>query len=194
LGENHEFYFKRHLVPFGEHLPLRSLLTWIDGLIHIPMSDLSAGRHRPLLRVHPLDDLAVGISICYEIAYGAEINDALPEAKLLVNVSNDAWFGDSLAPHQHLEIARLRALETGRWLLRATNTGISAVIDAQGQVIARSPQFKEHVLTQRVQPRQGTTPFSRWENWVVIALAAVSLLAALVSAPKTPDNDRINVC
>jgi apolipoprotein N-acyltransferase len=193
LGGNPEFYFKRHLVPFGEHMPLRGLLNWMDGLIHIPMSDLSAGRDRPLLEVSALGDLAIGLSICYEDAYGAEVNDALPEAALLVNVSNDAWFGDSLAPHQHLEIARLRALETGRWLLRATNTGISAVIDGQGQVVARSPQFKTHVLTRRAQPRQGTTPFSRWENWAVIALVVLSLLVALVLARKTPDNDRINV-
>jgi apolipoprotein N-acyltransferase len=193
LGAEPEFYHKRHLVPFGEYLPLRNLLTWMESMIHIPMSDLSAGHGRPLLRLPVLGDLAVGISICYEDAYGAEVNDALPEATLLVNVSNDAWFGDSLAPHQHLEIARLRALETERWLLRATNTGISAVIDARGQVVARAPQFETRVLTTTVQPRQGVTPFSRWENWAVVAAALLMLLVVLVSARKTQDNDRANI-
>jgi apolipoprotein N-acyltransferase len=95
-----------------------------------------------------------------------------------------------LAPHQHLEIARLRALETGRFLLRATNTGISAIIDSQGDVVARSPQFKTHVLTATVGPRQGLTPFSRWENWAVTVLLVLSILAALVSAHGTQQNTR----
>jgi apolipoprotein N-acyltransferase len=188
LGRNPAFYFKRHLVPFGEYMPLRGLLKWLEGMIVIPMSDLSSGHGRPLLWLATLDNLAVGVSICYEDAYGAEVNDALPQARLLVNVSNDAWFGDSLAPHQHLEIARLRALETGRYLLRATNTGISAVIDAKGEVVARSPQFKTDVLTAKVQPRQSVTPFSRWGNWAVVTLLALSLLAALVWTRKTKEN------
>jgi apolipoprotein N-acyltransferase len=190
LGETPSFYFKRHLVPFGEYMPLRALLMWMEDILIIPMSDLSAGDDRPLLWLNDLDNLAVGISICYEDAYGTEVNDALPEARLLVNVSNDAWFGDSLAPHQHLEIARLRALETGRFLLRATNTGISAIIDSQGDVVARSPQFKTHVLTATVGPRQGLTPFSRWENWAVTVLLVLSILAALVSAHGTQQNTR----
>lgn len=193
LGERPSFYFKRHLVPFGEYLPLRRLLMWMDNLLHIPMSDLSSGDGRPLLRLPNLGNLAAGISICYEDAYGTEVNDALPEAAFLVNVSNDAWFGDSLAPHQHLEIARLRALETGRYLLRATNTGISAVIDAQGEVVARSPQFKTHVLTATLKSRQGQTPFSRWENWTIVSLVVLSATAALVSARRTKDNDRTTI-
>jgi apolipoprotein N-acyltransferase len=188
LGRNPAFYFKRHLVPFGEYMPLRGLLKWLEGMMVIPMSDLSSGHGRPLLWLATLDNLAVGVSICYEDAYGAEVNDALPQARLLVNVSNDAWFGDSLAPHQHLEIARLRAFETGRYLLRATNTGISAVIDAKGEVVARLPQFKTDVLTAKVQPRQGVTPFSRWGNWAVVTLLALSLLAALVWTRKTKEN------
>jgi apolipoprotein N-acyltransferase len=192
-GEDPSFYFKRHLVPFGEYLPLRGLLMWMKDMLIIPMSDLSSGDGRPLLSLPRLDNLTVGVSICYEDAYGAEINDALPQAALLVNVSNDAWFGDSLAPHQHLEIARLRALETGRDLLRATNTGISAIIDARGAIVARSPQFETHVLTGTVRPRQGLTPFSRWENWAVVILASCSLLAALVSARRTQDNARTTI-
>jgi apolipoprotein N-acyltransferase len=183
-GHDPDFYFKRHLVPFGEYLPLRGLLMWMKDMLVIPMSDLSSGDGKPLLRLPELGNLAVGISVCYEDAYGAELNDALPEAELLVNVSNDAWFGDSLAPHQHLEIARLRALETGRYLLRATNTGISAIIDVRGKVTARAPQFKTQVLTGAAQPRKGLTPFSRWENWVVVALVLTALGAAFVLLPR----------
>jgi len=193
LGQPSEFYFKRHLVPFGEYMPLRGLMKWMEGMLVIPMSDLSSGDGRPLLRLPLLDNLAVGVSICYEAAYGAEVNDALPEAGLLINVSNDAWFGDSLAPHQHLEIARLRAAETGRALLRATNTGISAVIDARGEITARSPQFLTDVLTGTAQPRRGMTPFSRWENWPAVTLSLLSVLAALVLIRARPDNARTNI-
>jgi apolipoprotein N-acyltransferase len=117
----------------------------------------------------------LGASICYEDAYGNEVIDALPQANLLVNVSNDAWFGNSLAPAQHLEIARLRALETGRVLLRATNTGISAIIGPDGRIIARSPQFEVDVLSAQVRPRQGFTPFARWGNWGVVTVLVLAL-------------------
>jgi len=180
-------------VPFGEYMPLRGWLEWMEGMLVIPMSDLSAGDGRPLLHLPRLDNLAVGISICYEAAYGAEVNDALPGAGLLITVSNDAWFGDSLAPHQHLEIARLRAAETERLLLRATNTGISAVIDAQGEITARSPQFETQVLTATARPRRGMTPFSRWANWPVVLLSLSSVLAALVLMRARPDNARTNM-
>ena len=93
----------------------------------------------------------------------------------LVNASNDAWFGDSLAPHQHLQIARMRALESGRFLLRATNTGISAIIDARGELRGTAPQFQQAVLTERIQPMQGMTPFARWRDWPLL-VAAVLLL------------------
>jgi apolipoprotein N-acyltransferase len=172
LGEPPEFYHKRHLVPFGEFLPLRGLLMWMSAMIVIPMSDLDAGEGRPLLVA---GDLVLGTSICYEDAYGNEVIDALPQANLLVNVSNDAWFGNSLAPAQHLEIARLRALETGRVLLRATNTGISAIIGPDGRIIARSPQFEVHVLSAQVRPRQGLTPFARWGNWGVVTVLVLAL-------------------
>lgn len=172
LGAPPEFYHKRHLVPFGEFLPLRGLLMWMNTMIVIPMSDLDAGKGRPLLHA---GDLVLGVSICYEDAYGNEVIDALPQANLLLNVSNDAWFGDSLAPAQHLEIARLRALETGRVLLRATNTGISAVIGPHGRIIARSPQFEVEVLSAQVRPRQGLTPFARWGNWGVVTVLLLAL-------------------
>ena len=110
----------------------------------------------------------VAASVCYEVLFGEETRQALPDAQFLVNVSNDGWFGDSLGPHQHLEIARMRALETGRWLLRATNTGITAVVDASGRVTDRLPQFRRGVLEAEVEPRSGSTPYVRWGEWPVL--------------------------
>jgi len=170
-------YHKRHLVPFGEYLPLRGLLRWLEGWLEIPMSDLSPGRDLPLLHI---GNLPVGMSVCYEDAYGGQVVEALPQARLLINVSNDAWFGDSIAPHQHLEIARMRSLETGRDMLRATNTGVSAVIGHRGKLIASSPQFEAHVLTASAQPRSGRTPFSLWGNWGAVLLSLGLLAAGLL--------------
>ncbi len=168
-------YYKRHLVPFGEYVPLRRWLGGLLEIVRLPVADFSAGRGRPLLA---LGRHRVGASICYEIAFGSEIAEALPEAELLLNLSNDAWFGDSLAPHQHLEIARMRALETGRELLRATNTGITAIIDAHGRVRTRGPRFQVAVVRGRVQPRQGLTPYARWRDAPALLLALLALAAA----------------
>ena len=105
---------------------------------------------------------------------------ALPEARFLVNASNDAWFGDSLAPHQHLQIARMRSLESGRYLLRATNTGISAVIDPAGRIVAQAPQFQQAVLSERIQPMQGLTPYARWGDAPLLVIAALVLLGGAI--------------
>jgi apolipoprotein N-acyltransferase len=167
-------YRKRHLVPFGEYMPFRPLLEPLARIFAIPMSDFRPGDGgKPLLTLagHP-----AGISICYKDTFGREVAAALPEARFLVNASNDAWFGDSLAPHQHLEMARMRALETGRWMLRATNTGISALIDEKGRVRRQIAQFQQGVIQGRIQPRQGATPYSRWLDWPVVVLALGMLL------------------
>jgi apolipoprotein N-acyltransferase len=178
LGSASDQYFKRHLVPFGEFLPfkaqLQPLIDWFD----VPMSDFSRGRAAaPVLQVGPH---RVGVSICYEDVFPDEVREALPTAAYLINVSNDAWFGDSLAPHQHLEQARMRALENGRWLVRATNTGISAIIDHRGSVRGRIPSFERAVLTADIEPRAGTTPFSRHGSGVAVAMALVLLGAGLL--------------
>ena len=174
-------YRKRHLVPFGEFLPFKQVLEPLLQFLSIPMSDFNAGPRdrKPLLTLagHP-----AGISICYEDAFAEEVRDALPEAAFLVNASNDAWFGDSLAPHQHLEIARMRAKETGRYMLRATNTGISAVIGPHGELIAKTPLFARAVLSERVEPRAGSTPFVWLGNAGVLAVAVAGLLAGALPA------------
>lgn len=175
-GRTH--YHKRHLVPFGEYLPFDELIRPLLDWLHIPMSDFAVGAEQQALPT--LAGYPAGVDICYEDAYASEILRALPQAAFLVNASNDAWFGDSLAPHQHLEIARMRALESGRYLLRATNTGVSAVIDQHGALRGVAPQFKRAILTEEVVPLQGVTPFVRWGNAGVVALAGLLLLIGVL--------------
>ena len=169
------YYHKRHLVPFGEYLPLRFLIEPFKNLIQVPMSDLTSGKNQqPLLRLagHP-----AGASICYEATLARKINTALPEAAFLINASNDAWFGDSLAPHQHLQIAAMRSLESGRWMVRATNTGISALINPHGEVVARTPQFEQAVLRGDITPMQGATPFVIFGAWPIWLLSVLGICA-----------------
>ena len=134
----------------------------------------------------------MALSVCYEIAFGSEIIRDLPEARFLVTVSNDAWFGTSIGPHQHLEIARVRALETGRFLLRATNTGITAVIAPDGRVAARLAQFEAGVLEGEITPRSGATPYVRLGDYPFIA-AMFLLLAAPWLGPRLEQRHRKDV-
>ena len=167
-------YRKQHLVPFGEYFPVPPQVREWMRMLSLPHRDLSAGAdEQPLIRTR--DGLELAVAICYEDAYGAEQLYALPDAALLINVSNDAWFGDSIAPHQHLQIARMRSLEFGRATLRAANTGISAFIGHDGKVVDAGPQFEPVVLTQRVQPRQGATPYVQTGNTPLIVLCALVL-------------------
>ena len=121
----------------------------------------------------------MGISICYEDTFGDEVIKALPEAAILVNVSNDAWFGDSLAPHQHLQMARMRALESGRYLLRATNTGITAIINEKGRVVADIPQFMPATLAGTARLFDGMTPYAHTGNYPVLCLMMLVVIAAM---------------
>ncbi len=181
LGQAGRFYYKVHLVPFGEYLPLRDWLASALSFLPVPEADFSAGdSHQPLLQAA---GYPIGSSICYEIAFGEQLITALPEAAFLINVSNDAWFGNSLAPHQHLEMARMRARETERYVLRATNTGVSAIIDATGALLVRSRQFEAETISADVQPRAGATPYVLWGNWPVVSACLIVLLLASRSRP-----------
>ena len=167
LGETPSFYIKRHLVPYGEYFPVPAFIREWLRLMSLPYSDALPGPDgQPPLEVA---GQRIAMSICYEDVFGAEQLHYLPEATLLVNVSNDAWFGDSIAPHQHLEIARVRAAEAGRYLLRATNTGVSGIIGPTGKLIATAPQFEPQVLRGTVRGYAGATPYARWGNIAVLA-------------------------
>lgn len=178
LGGQPEIYRKRQLVPFGEYFPVPAFMrSWLR-LMNLPYTDFARGRADPPPLT--LAGVRVAPTICYEDAFGNQQRVFFPEAELLINVSNDAWFGDTMAPHQHLQIARMRALETGRWMLRATNNGISAVIDPRGRVIARSRQFVAGVLEAEVVPMQGQTPWLRAGDGPLAGLAlALALLSTL---------------
>ncbi len=179
LGKKRGLYHKRHLVVFGEYYPMRWLLDLFRGLINIPYSDLTSGPTEQTLM--QIDNITLGMSICFEDVFSREILLALPAANLLVNLSNDAWFGDSTAPHQHMQIAQMRSQETGRMLMRATNTGVSAFIDHKGKVLARSEQFKTQSISEVVQGRTGVTPFYYFARvqglLAILPFVAVLLLA-----------------
>jgi apolipoprotein N-acyltransferase len=171
------WYYKRHLVPFGEYFPVPAFVrSWLR-LMSLPYDDFTAGgRRQPVLSAA---GQKLGLTICYEDAFGSQQLKVLRKATLLVNVTNDAWFGDSTARHQHLQIARMRALEAGRYLVRAANDGITAVIDAQGTVVTRLPQFQEGVLRADVQPMTGLTPYARLGNYPMVLGALLSLAVAV---------------
>lgn len=166
-------YRKRHLVPFGEFIPRG--FGWILAVLRIPMSDFARGPEgQAALRAA---GIPLGVAICYEDIFGEEVIDTLPEAQILVNVSNDAWFGRSLAPEQHLQSSQMRAIETGRWMVRSTNTGASAAIDSRGTVVSRLPLFTAATLVQSVEPRTGMTPYARAGNLPALLLAAALAFA-----------------
>ncbi len=167
-----QHYAKRHLVPFGEYSP--PLFGWFYRLADIPMSDQTRGApdQPPLI----LGGQRVAINICYEDLFGAELIRSLPQATLMLNMSNLAWYGDSIAQPQHLQIARVRALEIGRPMLRATNTGMTALVLPNGAVAAALPAFSEGALRVEVRGYQGLTPYARWGDAAALALAALALL------------------
>ncbi|MBI1284017.1 MAG: apolipoprotein N-acyltransferase [Thiobacillus sp.] len=178
-------YHKVHLVPFGEYIPLKAVWGWVIEVLHIPLSDFARGAidQRPLA----IGGQRVAANICYEDAFGEEIIRQLPAASVLINVSNLAWFGDSFAPWQHAQMSQMRALETGRMMLRATNTGVTAIIDAQGRMLASLPLFTRGSLSGEIQGYAGNTPYGRWGNAPVlivwVGLGIVLLPAAFRRRP-----------
>ncbi|MFO7808757.1 apolipoprotein N-acyltransferase [Guyparkeria sp.] len=169
-------YHKRHLVPFGEYFPLRRLLEKMPWLFQVPMSDLSpGGADQPPLRV---GELTLGASICFEADFSRDIRATIPSADILVTVSNDSWFGESFSPYQHLQMARARAIEFRRPLIRATNTGISAIIDTHGHVRQSLGSGEKGVLTEEIRPREGNTPLAYVGGWPALGLMLLVLAVA----------------
>ncbi|MCM2970927.1 apolipoprotein N-acyltransferase [Larsenimonas suaedae] len=179
LGDGHGVYKKAHLVPFGEYLPLDSLLRGLIDFFNLPMSDFKAGPSDP----EPLhaDGLSLGVAICYEIVYPDLVRQRAHSSDALLTVSNDSWFGHSIGPLQHMQMARLRALENNRYLLRATSNGLTAIVDSTGKITAKAPRFEPAVLTGMVYPMKGMTPFTVLGSWPAGILAALmALTGALV--------------
>jgi apolipoprotein N-acyltransferase len=171
------WYDKHHLVPFAEFFPVPGFVrSWLR-LRNLPYADFTRGAAEQL----PLSaaGLKLATTICYEDAYGSSMRKALREADALVNVTNDAWFGRSTARHQHLQIARLRAIEAGRYMIRAANDGISAVIGPRGEIVARAPEFEPAVLRAEVTPRTGLPPYFFLGNWLIVSVAALGLAIAV---------------
>src|SRR5690606_23529300 len=164
-------YAKRHLAPFGEYSP--PLFGWVYALADIPMSDQPPGAadQPPLV----LAGRRVADHLCYQDVFGREL---LSAPGLMLNVSNLAWYGDSLAQPQQLQIARVRALETGRPMLRATNTGMTAVVRPDGRVEAVLPPFERGILRAEVRAHAGLTPYARWGDGAALLLSALGLAAA----------------
>ncbi len=174
LGGEQSYYYKAHLVPFGEYVPLAALIRGIVKFFNMPMSGFSAGS----LQQAPvkIKGYKAVVTICYEDVFPQDIITQIPQSQFMINLSNNGWYGDSFAPHQHLEMARMRALETGRDLIRSTTSGITALIDYQGRVLAQGPQFTSAVVNGRIQPRTGTTPYVYWGNYPLIVLFALAVV------------------
>ena len=183
FADAEQWYYKRRLVPFGEFFPVPAAIRDWLRLMNLPYSDFQAGPADQAPLAAAGETLAP--TICYEDAYGSEQLALARRATLLVNVTNDAWFGDSTAPHQHLDISRMRSLETGRPMLRATNDGITALIGHDGSVLGRLPQFEPGVLAAQVLPRTGVTPYARFGNGPVLALLVLGFCAGLYGARRS---------
>jgi apolipoprotein N-acyltransferase len=174
LGAGAGVYHKQRLVPFGEYVPLEAQLRGLIQFFDLPMSSFTRGPsgQQPLAagayRIAPF--------ICYEIVYGGLVASGARDAELLVTISNDTWFGDSIGPWQHLQIAQMRGRENGRYVLRATNNGISAIIDHQGRIVKSTEQFVATTLTGEASPMLGVTPFGSFGNTPIIAACFLGLL------------------
>lgn len=179
LGEASGFYHKQRLVPFGEYVPLQKWLKGLLDFFKMPISDFRTGpANQPNLASGVM---TVASSICYEVTYPELVAAQAKDADILLTVSNDTWFGTSIGPHQHLQMAQMRARENAREMLRATSNGISAFIDHKGKVISRSPQFERFVLQGTAHAYAGTTPYQQYGNWPVLLICFALLLLAVRS-------------
>ncbi len=176
LGKTEGYYYKRHLVPFGEYLPLKSAFMPLLTALDIPMSDFSKGPlHQPLLVIN---DVHMASFICYEIVEPDEVRRALAQAELMVTITDDSWFDGSIAAEQHLQMARMRCLENGLPQLFLSSRGASAIIDHLGHITHSLPEHKKGVITASVSSVQGKTPWRQWGSWPVLIL---SLLGVVVT-------------
>ncbi|MGQ7261670.1 apolipoprotein N-acyltransferase [Vreelandella sp. V005] len=183
VGNVEGSYHKEHLVPFGEYLPLESVLRGAIDFFDLPMSTFTKGEHEQT----PMQaaGINIGNAICYEIIYPQLVARRAQDSGVIMTVSNDTWFGASIGPHQHLQMARLRALENGRYVIRATSNGITAIIDPNGRLVERAPQFETTLLTGEFYAMEGLTPFTRTGSWPAWLLAGLMLLPGLLGVRTT---------
>lgn len=181
LGTAAGIYHKQRLVPFGEYVPLESLLRGLIDFFDLPMSSFSLGpSNQQPIRLQ--NGSLIAPYICYEVVYPDLV--ASEPGDILLTVSNDSWFGDSLAPQQHLQMARMRAMENQRYMIRATNNGISAFIAPDGKLLSQTEQFIATSLSAEVQAQTGLTPFSRTGSWPILGFAGFLVLMSLTSGCK----------
>ena len=177
-------YNKHHLVPFGEYIPLQLLLEPIANLLQIPMSSMSFGERiqKPLV----MKGFKFTTVICYEaILSDLVLANFSNDTDFLLTVSNDAWFGESIGPWQHLQMVQARALEFGRTMIRSTNNGITAIIDPSGKILQQAPQFKTTTLSMQLSPNTGLTPYAKWGHF---PLFIMMIILSLLLIPKTRYN------
>jgi|TARA_R100000049_G_C1954246_1_gene105537 apolipoprotein N-acyltransferase len=173
-GGGEGMYHKQKLVPFGEYVPLQGLLRGLIGFFDLPMSSFTPGPGQQ--SGLSATDTRLMPYICYEVAYPDFVAFNARNTGMLVTISNDGWFGDSIGPLQHLQLARMRALETGRYMLRGTNNGVTAIINEKGQITERIPQFQRAVLTGEVFSATGSTPYMQTGSWPVLTLAVILIV------------------
>ena len=167
LGKREAVYHKRHLLPFGEYLPLQPLSRWVLDRLNIPLGSFTAGAADQSLLI--AGGYPFITTICYEDAFGELVVSQVDQAAFLVNVTNDAWFGDTSQPYQHMQMAQMRALESGRYLARATNTGFTGIVAPNGKIVKKAPLFKTATLIGEVMPMRGLTPYARYGDKGVFA-------------------------
>lgn len=178
MGEGFGLYFKQRLVPFGEYIPFADYVGKLLDLFGMPMSTFSAGeKNQPVLQAR---EWGAAAFICYEIVYPELVRSLVKDSDFLITISNDGWFGDSIGPIQHLQIAQFRAKESGRYVVRSTNTGISAIIDHHGKITAQAPQFVRTTLTAQVKTTVGTTPYVEYGNLVVFSLILIMVMLQII--------------
>ncbi len=174
IGDGEGIYHKHNLVPFGEYVPLERQLRGLIAFFDLPMSAFSPGpASQPPLRAGAY---RVAPFVCYEIVYPELVARSARDSDLLLTISNDSWFGNSIGPLQHLQMTQMRALENGRYMIRGTNNGVSAIIDHHGQIVARTDQFVETTLSGEVEVMLGNTPFGSFGVTPIIAGSGITLL------------------
>ena len=181
-------YYKRHLVPFGEYLPFENLLRGLINFFNLPMSDFSEGpEYQKKINLLGFD---IATYLCYEIAYPAEFLTQFPESELIVTLSNDAWFGDSFAASQQLQIAQMRSMETARYQLVATDNGVTAIINPEGKIMSQLPRFEFGVLEGKVFAMSGATPLMRLGSGPLLFILFVLLGLAIAFRPELHPRDQ----